>query len=280
VKGAKSAIHIFQTAIAMGARDEQTFDYAMTCARAAKDKRALLAFASDGIDATRSPTIANRAAKHARAMKDTKSARAFDARSKAIMASSKIAQSGDVAKMQKQLETGEPTPDLLGNLAVLLGNDPKADKKAVEKLFARLSETLLAEPTFGMNRAVALNFGVCGGNHGFCDKVADVLDELFARGLPFAAQLVLTFSYAGSVSKKEATKRKVLARLASSDTEDVEALAYENFAEIHMALGDHAAAIAALARAKELEHPRFASRRDEKSFAPLKGNPAFEALFA
>jgi hypothetical protein len=280
-KGAKAALHVFQTAIAMGARDEQTFDYAMTCARAARNKHALLAFANDGIDATRSPTLANRAAKHARAFKDTKAARAFEARSKAIMASSTIAQRGDVAKMHERLESGiEPTTDLLGNLAVLWGNDKKADEKAVEKLVARLAETLLAEPAFGMNRAVALNFGVCGGNHGHSDKVVDVLDELFERGLPFAAQLVLAFSYSGSVSKKDATKRKVLARLAKSDTDDVEALAYENFAEIHMALGDHTGAIASLARAKDLRHPRFASMRKEKSFAPLVGNADFEALFA
>ena len=279
-KGAKAALPIFERAIARGARDAQTFDAAMTCARAAKSKAKLVALANEGIDATRAPAVANEAAKHAKALKDPKSAKRFEARSKAIMASSKIAQARNAAKMWKQLESGrEPTPDLLGNLAVLWGNDPNADKKAVEQLVARLAETLLLEPEFAMNQAVVLNFGVCGGNHGFCEKVVDVLDVLFARGLPFAAQLALTFSYSGSVSKDETTKRKVLARLAKSDTDDLEPLACENFAEIHMALGDHAGAIASLARAKELGHPRFAAMRREKSFAPLVGDPAFDALF-
>jgi hypothetical protein len=280
-KAANAALPIFERAIERGARDEETFDAAMRCARAAKDKKALLAFATQGIDATRSPAVANEAAKHAKALKDLKSAKTFAARSKAIMAASKIAQSGDVAKMAKAFESGgEPTPDLLGNLALLWANDPKADKKAVAKLVARLAETLLRELAFGMNAPVALNFGILAGNHGSYEVVIDVLEELFSRGLPAEGELALTFSYSGAMTKRAEKKHTVIERLTEIDPSDHRPLTFENLAEIRMALKDHAHAIEALRTARDLQHPNFAKLREEKTFAPLRGNAAFEELFA
>ena len=131
-----------------------------------------------------------------------------------------------------------------------------------------------------MNAAVALNFGILAGNHGHYERAVDVLDELFARGLEAGGELALTFSYSGAVTKRDETKHKVIARLADVDPSDQNALTYENLAEIRMALKDHAHAIEALRWARDLRHPSFAKLREEKTFAPLRGNAEFEALFA
>jgi hypothetical protein len=277
---ARSALGVFRRAVARGARHAEVLDAAMRCAKLAADKRALVAIATQAIDATRDPTVAKQAARLARAMRDTRTAARFDARAKAIAASSKLAQKEtDPAKLVAHLDAGgEPTVDLLANLAVRF--TAASPRSAIAAHVERMAGVLLGEPSFGMHPGVALNFCVMAGNHGFGERAIDVVDELLSRGLSLDQQLGLSFTYAATVARRAASKRRVLARFVDADPDEVSPLAFSNLAVVHLQLRDKAKALAELVRARDHGHPTFAELRRHADFTTLHGDSQFEGLFA
>jgi hypothetical protein len=131
-----------------------------------------------------------------------------------------------------------------------------------------------------MHPGLVLNFCVMAGNHGFAERGIEVIDELLSRGLALDEQLGLSFSYAATVAKRAAAKKRVLARFADADPGRMSPLTFSNLAVIHVQLRDNRAALVELARARDHRHPTFAELRRHADFAPLHGDGQFEALFA
>ena len=274
----RAALPIMKKALARGARTITCFSRAIDMARIAGDAGEVVALGEQAVEATGDPSLADQAAKAARALGDAPGAKALAQRHAAQRASSAAAQSADLTRCEAHLEQGGAfTIDLLANTAVLYRRQDSPDPAKIAAHVERMRGLLLREVAYGFGAGPS--FAVMACVHGHADEAIDVLDELLDRGLWQNPDVLWTLADAGHRSRDVERKRRVVARVTSLLPSSESPFARAHLARIHAALGDPASAIATLAPARA-SHPRFAELRDDEALRPLRGQPAFEALFA